>query len=393
MRSMDQTPARDILVATGAAQGDLQLDLGEIHPSSHGGFRLQCSFAGDPALITHATPIPGLLHRGTEKLLEVRDYRAGLMLANRHDWLSAITSEVTMALAAEALLGMQIPPRATWLRTLLCEMNRAMAALAHLMGAAALPGHGVEPHEVPGAQAREAWQHALEQISGGRLHAMVTRIGGLANDAPTGWSDEVRRAIDITADELPRLMSTVTATIASVREDVGGSAGAGFAVLTQQDALNYAVSGPVARASGLDIDLRRDDPLLAYAELSDELRVVTHQDGDAEARYRVLGDQLAADLHVIATCLDRLPHGEIAVPLPKVVRAPEGTAYAWLETATGINGVFLVSTGDTTPWRVRLRTASYANVQSMSSALPGTPLGALPLAIGSFMFVVGDLDH
>ena len=100
-----------------------------------------------------------------------------------------------------------------------------------------------------------------------------------------------------------------------------------------------------------------------------------------------------ADLEVITACLDGLPEGPIDIRLPKVVRAPEGASYAWLESAVGINGVYLVSTGATTPWRVRLRTASYANVQAMSAALPGTQLTDMPAAIGSFLFVAGDLDH
>lgn len=393
MPCMDLTPASPTLVTTGAAIGDLHLDLGEIHPSGHGGFRLQCSFSDEPIRVTRATPVPGLLHRGTEKLLEVRDYRSGLMLANRHDWLSAVTSEVTMALAAESLLGLQVPPRATWLRTLLCEMNRAMAALSHLMGVAALPGEGISPVQMPGAAAREAWQLALERISGGRLHAMVTRIGGIAADAPDGWAGDVRRAIDITERELPVLMAAVRQTISAVLTASRYPPDECIAVLSTADATGYGVSGPVARASGLDVDLRRDDPPLAYADLQDALTVITADSGDAAARYEVLGNQLAADLPLIAACLERLPSGEVSVPLPKVVRAPEGTAYAWLESATGITGVFLVSTGETTPWRVRLRTPSYANVQSMTAAMPGTPLGALPVAIGSFMFVVGDLDH
>jgi len=117
------------IIGIGAAPADITLDLGELHPSAHGGMRVRCSFiapddAGGLTRVAAAEPIPGLLHRGAEKLLEVRDYRAGLMLANRHDWLSAITSEVTMALAVEELLGLTPPPRATWLRTLLCEVMR-----------------------------------------------------------------------------------------------------------------------------------------------------------------------------------------------------------------------------------------------------------------------------
>jgi len=374
---------REQMIAVGMASGDITIDLGQLHPSGQGAFRIRCSFDAPGGRITGATPIPGLLHRGAEKLLEVRDYRSGLMLANRHDWLSAITSEVTMALAVETLLGLTVPPRATWLRTCLCEINRVMAGLLHLAGAATLPGRGVAAHDVPGMGAREAWQELVERISGGRIHAMVTRIGGLAADTPEGWDDDVAEAIRLTREQLPDLSALALQAVAG--DNVG--------VLSNADARAYAVSGPTARASGLDVDLRRDAPLLAYPDLGDVLRVVTRTEGDASARYTVLAEQINADLALIEACLDRMPEGDIAVPLPKVVRAPEGVSYARLEAVGGINGVFIVSTGDTTPWRVRLRTASYANAQSMAAALPGTALSDLPAAVGSFLTIAGDIDH
>ena len=383
----DEVTTEMQVIGIGAAPADITLDLGELHPSAHGGMRVRCSFTDvsqtGSVRVATAEPIPGLLHRGAEKLLEVRDYRAGLMLANRHDWLSAVTSEVTMALAVEELLGLTPPPRATWLRTALCEMNRVMAGLLHLIGAATLPGRGVSAAEVPGLAAREAWQHALDRISGGRIHAMVTRIGGLANDAPDGWFDDVRAAVAATRQQLPELAELAVAAVS----------GDSVAVLSHEDAVAYSVSGPVARASGFDLDLRRDSPSIAYADLADVLRVAVGTAGDAAARYAVLAAQIGYDLDLIEACLERLPDGEVNVQLPKVVRAPVGTAYAWLEAATGITGVLAVSTGETPPWRVRLRTASYANVQAMSAALPGTTLGDLPGAIGSFLFIVGDLDH
>lgn len=365
---------------TGAARGDIVLDLGEIHPSGHGGFRIDVVL--DEEIVRSATPRPGLLHRGVEKLMEFRDYRQALALADRHDWLSAATSEITLALAVEELLGLEVPERAVWLRTILAEMSRAAAALLHLAGAASLPPHGMPPAQVPGISAREAWLDCLEAISGNRIHTMLTRIGGLANDAPEDWADHIARAISATRAQVPELLGAIESTIP-----------AGLAVLTQSDARTWAVSGPVARASGIDIDLRRDSPVLAYAALADRITVVTDTAGDARARYRVMAEQVLADLDLFELALQRMPDGPIDVPLPKVVRAPEGAAYARMESAIGINGAYVVSTAGTTPWRVRLRTASYANVQAMPCALPGTPLSDLAGAIGSFQFVVGDLDH
>ena len=367
-------------IGTGIAPADISLDLGDLHPSGHGALRLRCRIEGDRVL--SATPEPGLLHRGTEKLLEARDYRQCLMLANRHDWLGAAVSEIALATAVEQLLGLEVPPRAVWLRTLLCEITRASAALLHLAGAVTMPPRGIAVADAPGVAAREAWLGCLETMSGGRVHPMVTRIGGLAYDAPADWGEQIDAAIEVTRSQMPAVMEVLASAVP-----------AGIAPLDATAAARWGVGGPVARASGLDEDLRRDAPTLAYPELRDVLRVVTASEGDALARYRVLAEQVIADLDVIAEIWARVPDGPIDVRLPKVVRAPEGAAYASLESAMGPSGAYVVSTGGTTPWRVRLRTASYANVQAMGEALPGTSLADLPIAVGSFVFVAGDLDH
>ncbi len=367
-------------VGIGAAHGEVTLDLGELHPSGHGAFRLDVEVEGD--VIVGARPRPGLLHRGVEKLMEVRDYRQALALADRHDWLSSLTSEITLALATEELLGLEVPPRAVWLRTVLAEISRASAALLHLAGAAALPPDGLRASAVPGMRAREAWLDCVEAFSGNRVHAMTTRIGGLASDAPNDWDATVARAIDLTRAEVPELLDAINTVVP-----------AGVAVLEPHDAQVWAVSGPVARASALDLDLRRDVPVVAYPQMRDQIRIVTGAAGDARERYRVMAEQILADLPLIEELLARLPDGPVNVPLPKVVRAPEGAAYARMESAIGANGAYLVSAGGVTPWRVRWRTASYANVQAMSAALPGTRVDDLAAAVGSFLFIVGDLDH
>jgi NADH-quinone oxidoreductase subunit D len=367
-------------VGTGLAPAELALDLGDLHPSGHGALRIRCRVEGD--VVVRAIPEPGLLHRGTEKLLEARDYRQALMLANRHDWLGAAVSEIALATAIEELLGLEVPPRAVWLRTLLCEITRTSASLLMLAGGATLPPRGLPTAHAPGIAAREAWLRCLEAVSGGRVHPMITRIGGLAHDAPADWGEQIEAAIDATRSEMPGILEAIDHAIPP-----------GIAALATADAVQWAVGGPVARASGLDEDLRRDAPALAYADLADVLQVVTSSDGDARARYRVLAHQVIADLEVIAAIWSRTPPGAIGVQLPKVVRAPEGSAYACLESAMGPSGAYVVSSGETTPWRIRLRTASYANVQALGSALTGTKLSDMPAAIGSFLFVAGDLDH
>ena len=371
-------------VGVGASACDIVLDLGEIHPSGHGALRLDCRIdtSADPARLVDAEVRPGLLHRGAEKLMESRDYRQALMLANRHDWLQAVTSEIAVALAVEELLGLQVPARATWLRTLLCEVNRASAALMHLAGAATLPPHGADPRNAPGMAGREALLRCLESLSGGRVHVMITRIGGLAHDATDAWLHEVRESVGVVRAQLPELRDALERAVPR-----------GVAPLPPAIAIEYGVTGPVLRACGVPLDLRRNRPYLAYADLLDEVRVITAPEGDALARYRVLLEQLEADLDLIEVIAGRIPPGPISVSLPKVVRAPEGAAYSMVESCTGIAGAYVVSVGEATPSRVRLRTPSYAHAQAMALALPGTALPDLAAAVSSFLLVAGDVDH
>jgi NADH-quinone oxidoreductase subunit D len=355
--------ARALIVGTGVGAdrlgADVVLPLGPHHPSAHGVLQVRLTVDGDT--VVTADPIIGFMHRGAEKLFEVRDYRQITVLANRHDWLSAFGSEIGVVTAVERMLGLELPPRAVWLRTLLAELNRA---LNHLMF-------------LGGLTQREPLQAVLEEASGGRIHYMANRVGGLKEDVPAGWTDRVRRAVAAVRADLPAVPEVAP----------------GIGVLSLADAKAYGVSGPVGRASGLDVDLRRDEPYLAYGELA--VPVVTRTAGDARARYECLSDQLAVALDLADAVLDRLPAltGPVNVRLPKTVKAPEGAVYEWTENPLGINGYYLVSRGERTPWRLKLRSASFNNVQALKALLPGTAVEDLVAVLGSVFFVVGDIDR
>lgn len=355
--------SRDVIAGIGPAGAtDLTLELGQHHPSTHGSLRLRLTLDGDT--VVSGEPLVGALHRGAEKLFEVRDYRQVLMLANRHDWLAAFNNEVGVALAVERMLGMEIPLRATWLRTLLCEVNRV---LSHLMFLGYL--------DVAFVRLREPLQHVLEEATGGRVHVVYTRVGGVYEDVPDGWARRCAAALDTVRDGLP---------------EVSLEALAGLGVLTPTAALAHGVSGPVARASGLDVDLRRDDPYLAYPWL--DVPVVLGTTGDAAARFDCLLRQVQVSLDLAAACLRELPEGPVNVKLPKNLRVPEGATYAWTEAPSGIAGYYLVSRGATTPWRLAMRTASFNNVSALPMVLPGCRVQDLPAVLASFFFVVGDID-
>jgi len=357
-------------------------DLGPQHPSSHGLLRLRIELDGD--LIVEAEPVIGALHRGAEKLFEVRDYRQAMLLANRHDWLSAFCSELGIALAVERMLGIDVPPRATWARTLLSELNRVLSNLAFL---GSFPVEG-PPTAYYAFDEREAVLRVMEEMTGGRMHFMATQVGGLKQDLPQGWLDRV------------------TATTARVRAGLGpfddllvdpafAERTRGVGILDRATAEAYGVSGPVARASGLDLDLRRDEPYLAYAELGDVLRVATRAEGDCLARHEVLAEQTHVALDLVDACLDRLDAigpAPVNLKLPKVLRAPEGLTYCWTENPSGISGYLLVSRNEKTPWRLKLRSASYNNLAVLPELLVGARLGDVVEVLGSLFYTVGDLD-
>ncbi|GAA1970272.1 NADH-quinone oxidoreductase subunit D [Kitasatospora viridis] len=364
---------------------DMVLNIGPQHPATHGVLRLKLVLDGER--IVSAEPIIGYMHRGAEKLFEARDYRQIIMLANRHDWLSAFSNELGVVLAVERMLGMEVPERAVWTRTLLAELNRV---LNHLMfiGSYPLELGGITP-VFYAFTAREELQHVLEEASGGRMHYMFNRVGGLKEDLPAGWLGRVRAAVAAVRAQLPVYQDLV------LGNEIFRARTAGVGVLSPEHVQAYGVTGPIARASGVDFDLRRDEPYLAYGELRDVLSVAVREEGDCLARFECLLEQTQNSLDLADACLDRvaaLAPGPVNLRLPKVLKAPEGETYAWTENPLGVNGYYLVSRGDKTPWRLKLRSASFNNIQALTELLPGTLVADMVAILGSMFFVVGDID-
>ncbi|MFV2173328.1 NADH-quinone oxidoreductase subunit D [Actinomadura sp. LOL_016] len=365
------------------ATEDMTLNIGPQHPSTHGVLRLRLTLDGER--ISAAEPIIGYMHRGAEKLFEVRDFRQIIVLANRHDWLSAFSSELGVVLAVERMLGMEVPVRAVWARTLLAELNRI---LNHLMFLGSYPLEvGAMTPIFYAFREREELQRVMEEMSGGRMHYMFNRVGGLKEDLPAGWTGRARHAVSVVRSRMSDIADLI------MDNEIFRARTRGVGVLTREQILQYGVSGPIARASGVDFDLRRDEPYLAYDEL--DVRVVTRSEGDALARFECLLDQVYASLDLADACLDRLadlPQGPINQRLPKVLKVPEGHTYAWTENPLGINGYYLVSRGEKTPWRLKLRSASFNNVQVLAELLPGNLVADMIAILGSMFFVVGDID-
>ncbi|MEV7397625.1 NADH-quinone oxidoreductase subunit D [Aeromicrobium sp. NPDC092404] len=372
-------------VGTGFATTDMVLNIGPQHPATHGVLRLRLTLDGER--IVACEPIIGYMHRGAEKLFEVRDYRQIIMLANRHDWLSAFSNELGIVLAVEDMLGMEVPERATWIRTLLAELNRV---LNHLMFLGSYPLElGAITPIFYAFRERETIQEVMEEVSGGRMHYMFNRVGGLKEDIPAGWTGRASAAISTVRTRLQELEDLIFGN------EIFRARTRGVGVLSTALAESYGVSGPIARASGLDLDLRRDEPYLAYGELQDVLRVPVLTDGDCYARFAVLLEQTKVSLDLADACLARLADiapGPVNVRLPKILKAPEGSTYVWTENPLGLNGYYLVSRGEKTPWRLKLRTASFNNVAVLPEIVGGAVVADLVAVLGSMFFVVGDVD-
>jgi NADH-quinone oxidoreductase subunit D len=373
-------PAAAVPGPGGGPGADVVLDLGPRHPSTHGGLRLRLWLDGER--ITHCEPEIGFLHRGAEKLFEARDYRQVVMLVNRHDWLSAFANELGVVLAVERMLGIEVPPRAVWLRTALAELNRVLHHLLFL---------GTYPPEIGAAPSwalteREVLIGLMEELTGGRMHFMFNRVGGVKEELPAGWLDRLTSAVAGLRSTAPRLRELLVEPLFEQRTR-------GVGVLTREAALEHGVSGPVARAAGLDLDLRRDAPYLGYPEL--EVPVPTRAEGDAWSRFAVLVEEVVVSLDLVDRAVDRLrtlPAGPVNVRLPKIVKAPEGATYAWTESPGGLNGYYLVSHGEKTPWRLKLRSPGFNNASALPSLLEGTTVAELVPVLSSLFFVVGDID-
>ena len=358
------------------------LNIGPQHPSTHGVLRLKLVLDGER--VVSCEPIVGYMHRGAEKLFEVRDYRQIIVLANRHDWLSAFNNELGVVLAVERLMGLEVPERAIWLRTALAELNRV---LNHLMFLGSYPLEiGAITPVFYAFRERETIQAVMEEVSGGRMHYMFNRVGGLKEEVPAGWTRRARAAIGEVRRRLPDLDNLIR------RNEIFLARTVGVGVLTAAQAAAFGASGPVARASGLDFDLRRDEPYLAYGAL--HVPVVTRTAGDCHSRFECLLDQVYVSLDLASACLDHVTGSPARSTsgCPRWSRRPRATRTRGPRTRSASTGTTWCRGVRSTPWRLKLRTASYANVQALTTLLPGCLVPDLIAILGSMFFVVGDID-
>lgn len=363
------------------ATADMSLSIGPAHPATHGVFRIVLEMDGER--VVDARPVIGYMHRGFEKLAEHRDFRQIMALVNRHDWLSGFSNELGVALAVEQMLEMEVPDRAQWIRMLMAEWNRI---LNHLMfvGSFAIELGAITPMFYAFRE-REDIQHLLESATGGRLHFTYNQPGGVKIDLPKGFLRQSMQLASLVRSRLPDYFDLV------LGNEIFQARTKGVGPLPTDVALSYGVTGPALHATGLPEDSRVTEPYLKYGDI--DVRVPVGENGDSFDRFACLLNRIDASLDIIDQIHDHMPAGPVNTKLPKMVKAPEGSTYVRTENPLGQLSYWLESDGGRTPWRLKMRTPSFSNVQAIPYLLRGTLVPDAIAVLGSVFFVVGDIDR
>ena len=360
----------------------MTLNLGPQHPATHGTLRIIVRLDGEQ--VVSADPVMGYMHRGYEKLTEVRTYPQVTTLVNRIDWLGSFANEVPFILAAERLMEVEAPPRAQWIRTALFELSR-IANVVLFLGDMAVQLGATTP-VFYAFRDREFVLNQIESVTGGRFHPNFDRIGGIKDDLPKGWIQETKDVlarIHSFCDEMQDLV---------VGNEIFQTRTRGIGIIPADIGLTYGLSGANIRSSGVDWDLRRDGGVgLIHDQL--DWKVWTHPGGDSFARYWVRLQEVRESCKMVDQILDGIPSGPIMAKVPRIIKVPPGEAYVETENPLGIMGYYIVSKGDLVPYRVKIRSASFNNVSITPWVLKGVYVPDVISILASLYFILGDIDR
>ena len=413
------TTTREIQVAEAAgrvASEDLQelhgekmvLNMGPSHPSTHGVLRIILELDGE--IITKATPDVGYLHRGDEKIAENMTYTQFIPYTDRLDYLAPLANNVAYALAVEKLLGIdkQLPPRCQFIRVMCCELARISA---HLLGLGSLAMDvGAITVFLHTFTEREKIYNLCESLTGARFTTSYTRIGGLSRDLPPGWVEECRQFLKEVVVNIDESETFLT------RNRIFVDRTQGVGIISRELAIDYGMSGPNLRGSGVEHDLRRAQPYLVYDQMEFDIPIGTT--GDSYDRYLVRIEEMRQSVRILHQCLDKLPGGPVNVPDMKIVlppkecvltrmeelihhfinvtqgiNAPPGDVYFGHENPKGELGFYIHSKGGGTPHRLKIRSPSFVNLSILPQILPGHMVSDVVAILGSFDFVMGECDR
>src|SRR6266404_2680680 len=384
------------------------LNMGPSHPATHGVLRIVLELDGE--IITRAMPDIGFLHRGDEKIAENMTYTQFIPYTDRLDYLAPLANNVAYALAVEKLMGIdqQLPPRCQYIRVICCELARVSS---HLLGLGAFAMDvGALTVFLHTFTEREKIYNLIEALTGARFTTSYTRIGGVSRDLPPGWVEQCRKFLGevvVNFDESEKLLTRNRIFVDRTR-DIG--------VISKQDAIDYGLSGPNLRGSGVEYDLRKAHPYLVYDQM--KFDIPAGSVGDCYDRYLVRMEEMRQSVRILQQCLDQLPDGPVSIPNGKTVlppkekvltkmeelihqfilvtqgeNAPPGEIYFGAENPKGELGFYINSKGGGTPNRLKIRAPSFVNLSILSHLLPGHMMSDVVAVLGSLDFVMGECDR
>jgi NADH-quinone oxidoreductase subunit D len=358
------------------------LNFGPLHPSTHGVFRMRTTLDGE--VVVDIEPVFGYLHRGVEKLAEERTYTGFIPLTDRLDYICPMSNNLGYCLAVEKLAGIEVPERADYIRVIMAELQRlanhciAVGSMLNDAGAYYTPF-------MHAFRERERIIDLFEMVCGQRLTYNYMRIGGVSQDIPAEFLPALAKLVDRLTrfvDEYDFFLKQNEVLLARAK---------GVGVLPAEVAVNCGISGPVARASGIKRDLRKDDPYSVYDRF--EFDIPTCEDGDCYDRYRVRIAEMRQSLRIIDQAMKAIPSGPVKADVPHLVRPPAGEAYAHLEAPKGELGYYIVSDGSIAPYRLHVRPTSLINLSALRQMVKGWKVADLIIIFGSIDITMGEVDR
>ena len=360
---------------------EMMLNMGPQHPATHGVFRMVLTIDGER--IVDMEPHIGYLHRGSEKLCEGEQYSQIITLFDRLDYISNFNNELVICMAAEKLAGLEVPERAQYIRVILCELNR-IASHMLFYGTFGLDAGAMTP-VMYAFRERERIQSLFEAVSGARMMHNYFRVGGVKEDVPPdfreriiGLLEELRQGVE----EADRLLTFSEILLARTR-DVG--------TIDPQTAIGFGLSGPNLRASGVPYDVRRAEPYMVYDRLDFDIPVGDR--GDCWDRYYVRIQEMYQSIRIIEQALEQMPEGPIMTQTRRIARPPKGEVFVHAENPRGDFGVYLVSDGGTTPYRVKMRPPSFCNLMALKHMMRDAYVADSVMILGSLDIVLGEVDR
>jgi NADH-quinone oxidoreductase subunit D len=363
---------------------DLNINMGPQHPSTHGVFRMVLTVDGE--VIVDVDPVIGYMHRGGEKLLETLDYRQGIGIMDRTDYLGNFNGEQVYCLAAEQLYGFEVPERAEYLRVICTELNR-IASHMMFMGAYGTDAGVFGTSFIYGFIERERIQRIFERLTGERMMYNYFRVGGVAWEPYDGFERDIRDVIPLLRQgmaDFNGLLTTNEVFLARTRN---------IGAITPERAINYGITGPMLRASGVKYDIRKDEPYSIYDRFDFEVPIGTV--GDCYDRYLVRLEEMLQSIRIVEQALDQMPRTGPLMPerYPRMLRLPIGEVYARIEGPRGEYGVYLVSKGGNKPYRCKIRPPSFCNLSALREMTIGEYVADAVIILGSVDIVLCEVDR